>query len=417
MPNDTQMDVLMRRFAKGARKATVRAEHLDADELNAFAEGSLPAATRANYVSHLADCDDCRTIASQLVVASGAPLIAELPATESVAGPSWWQRFSAFLSPAALRYAASALVLIAVVGVTYVVWRRNLQDRNSSLIARNEPAQTQVTAQSSPSEFASPVVTSEPAAGEATKNVQPTPSSNLDKKGYESPVFETPPAPKPAKDGVEAEAPATLADRAMKAPRAGASPSYAPPPPGEYRVDTRPREQQAQVAQAQVQQQQNIGNVHGGPRRNETVERYKVLKDREGTADVARARDEDRSSRQASQPASTENKKEQLPINSRELGGLSTLGGPRKEAAKTAPGKSDRTEESEPAEPISVGGRKFRRVGNVWVDLKFKSSMTVITVNRGSDTFAGLDSKIRSIAQQLSGEVLVVWKGKAYRIR
>jgi hypothetical protein len=417
MPNDTQMDVLMRRFAKGARQTTVPTEHLDADELNAFAEGSLPAATRANYISHLADCDDCRTIASQLVVASGAPAIGEVPATESLAGPSWWQRFSAFLSPPALRYAASALVLIAVVGVTYVVWRRNVQNPNSSLIARNEPAQTQATAQSSPaSESAAPIVNSESTAREATANVQPTPSSNLDKKGYESPVLETPSAPKPAKDGAVAEAPVTLADRAMKAPRAEASPSYAPSPPGEYRVDTRQREQQAQVAQAQVQQQ-NVGNVHGGPRRNETVERYKVSRDREGTADVARARDEDRSSTQANQPAARENKQEQMPINNRQLGQVSTLGGPRKEAAKTAPRKSDQTEESEPGEPISVGGRKFRRVGNVWVDLKFKSSMTVTTVSRRSDTFEELDSKIRSIAQQLSGEVLVVWKGKAYRIR
>jgi hypothetical protein len=79
--------------------------------------------------------------------------------------------------------------------------------------------------------------------------------------------------------------------------------------------------------------------------------------------------------------------------------------------------KSDRAGRAQSDEPVSVGGRKFRRQGSVWVDLKFKSSMPVTTVARGSENFSALDSKLRSIAQQLGGEVIVVWKGKAYRIR
>jgi len=49
--------------------------------------------------------------------------------------------------------------------------------------------------------------------------------------------------------------------------------------------------------------------------------------------------------------------------------------------------------------------------------VKFKSSMAVRRVARGSEDFAALDSRLRSIAEQLSGEVIVVWKGKAYRIQ
>jgi len=56
---DPQIDVLLRRHAERAgSKAAI--EHLDADELNAFAERSLPVAARSRFVSHLADCDDCR---------------------------------------------------------------------------------------------------------------------------------------------------------------------------------------------------------------------------------------------------------------------------------------------------------------------------------------------------------------------
>ena len=65
----------------------------------------------------------------------------------------------------------------------------------------------------------------------------------------------------------------------------------------------------------------------------------------------------------------------------------------------------------------SVGGRKFKRQGSAWVDSKFKSSMSVRTVARGSEEFDELSSGLRSIANQLSGEIVVVWKGKAYRIR
>jgi hypothetical protein len=72
---------------------------------------------------------------------------------------------------------------------------------------------------------------------------------------------------------------------------------------------------------------------------------------------------------------------------------------------------------TEEGQTRSVGGRKFRKQGSAWVDQKFKSSMSLKSVARGSDEFDSLDSGLRSIAQQLGGEVIVVWKGKAYVIK
>src|SRR5258707_531068 len=72
------------------------------------------------------------------------------------------------------------------------------------------------------------------------------------------------------------------------------------------------------------------------------------------------------------------------------------------------------TEES--PQTRSAGGRKFTRQGNRWIDQKFKSTMSLTNISRGSDGFAALDNGLRSIAQQLGGEVIVVWKGKAYLI-
>jgi hypothetical protein len=73
--------------------------------------------------------------------------------------------------------------------------------------------------------------------------------------------------------------------------------------------------------------------------------------------------------------------------------------------------------EEKPPETRSAGGRKFRRQGNAWVDVKFKSSMNLRSVSRGSGEFNDLDSGLRSIAHELGGELIVVWKGKAYLIR
>jgi hypothetical protein len=93
---------------------------------------------------------------------------------------------------------------------------------------------------------------------------------------------------------------------------------------------------------------------------------------------------------------------------------------PRKEAAR---GRAQSEEEdknkkqSNEPETRSAGGRKFERQGGVWVDSKFKTSMAAKTIARGSDDFQKLDSGLRAIAQQLSGDIIVVWKGKAYRIR
>ena len=310
-PNDTQMDVLMRRYAKGAKQASVSTEHLDADELNAFAEGALPAATRSRYVSHLADCDDCRTVVSQLAMAAGAGTVAQVPASESLQKRPWWQSFGALLSAPALRYAASAMVLLAVVGIAFVVWRQSTQRRDAALVARNEPNAAQAEAAGSPqAAFGSqPKAVPQATVRDSQTSTQPTPAAGLEKK-TESEGLDAP-ATKAAKDApAPAESTIVASDRVLKAaPRTESAPSYAPPPPADNaRVDSRQREQ----TQQQVQQQQTnvAGNVqHGGPRRNESNDKYKGLDDRGRTSELAKARDEDSAEAGANQTATAEDRK------------------------------------------------------------------------------------------------------------
>ena len=117
-PNDKQIDLLMRRHARTA-EPEITGEHLDADEMNTFAEGALPPAARARYVSHLSQCDHCRQQVAQLAISTGTVTRAE----NLVGGPerrTFWQGVSAFFTPRGLRYAAFAAVLLIIAGIAFI---------------------------------------------------------------------------------------------------------------------------------------------------------------------------------------------------------------------------------------------------------------------------------------------------------
>src|SRR5437660_8211908 len=133
-PDDAQMDILLRRYASRAESSPAH-QHLDADELNAFAEGAVPAEARSRYVSHLADCSECRRLVSHLAMASGATVVAASAAPLETKAESWRQRVAAFFRPPTLRYAAFALVLVAAGATVFVVMRRPSE---SAFLARHE---------------------------------------------------------------------------------------------------------------------------------------------------------------------------------------------------------------------------------------------------------------------------------------
>jgi hypothetical protein len=400
-PNDSQIDILMRRHAKHARSDSAAGEHLDADALNAFAEGALPAAARSRYVSHLADCDSCRKIASELSIHAGAGAM-QTPVIESVPTEPFWRKLSSFFAFPAFRYAAVATVLIAIVGITFVVWRRS-NTASPQLVAQNQSEPTPISAVKPETTAASQNQGQENGQADQSRLAkalpQPTGIGNSQEKL--SPTSEAPAAPpKPEAERAMTEPKAALADRSVATARVEATPSFAPPPPGETKNEIRSREQK------------NVGGVApGGPRRNESSEKYKVL-DRSRSTDVAKEEDRLRTV--------NEDKKDENKARQPSQAGTFGVAASSPRDLRMEPSKSENTvsSNSEIAPAIrSVGGRKFQRKGSAWVDIKFKSSMATRNIARGSEEFAALDSRLRSIAQQLAGEVVVVWKGKAYRIK
>ena len=151
--DSTEMDRLLRRHARRggetllARRtasddATAEGSgsvaHLDADEMNAYAEGALPEAARSRYFAHLADCETCRKLVTDLTLAAsrvdeGKARVASLAA--ATPSKSWREWLAMIFSPPVLRYGVPALALFAVILVAIVAM---MTQRKESSVAQNE---------------------------------------------------------------------------------------------------------------------------------------------------------------------------------------------------------------------------------------------------------------------------------------
>ena len=433
-PEDSQIDVLLKRYGREAASGAPSAEHLDADELNAFAEGAVPASARSRYVSHLADCGDCRRVATQLSIAAGATVSAGAGAIET-AGGSLWQKVTSFFAPPMLRYGAFAAVLVVAVGVTFLA----LQNQRGSAprLAQRDPGTEQQASAVKRGEADAPPAqqkVQDSASPSATTTVLPL-SPSVDLKKDESKIADDSIArPKPEKDSVASADQPMLAGKRAAAPTIVEQqrPSFAPPPPGEAG--------RAQAKSGDDRDAQRVASVSGPRKSDGAYDKLKEMDRAAGAISQTRANEggdnrtrndqamnQQSTSQQSRSQESTNQQNQQSQnrmldsnSNATRQGSLAVnraRGEENTETAKKPATSAARTESEKKPETRSAGGHKFRRQGNAWVDSKFKSSMSATNVARGSDAFRALDPALRSMAEQLGGEVIVVSKGKAYRIR
>jgi hypothetical protein len=86
----------------------------------------------------------------------------------------------------------------------------------------------------------------------------------------------------------------------------------------------------------------------------------------------------------------------------------------------TANRQNEQSGRDEAGESRTVNGRHFQRRSGIWVDASYNSSAATTNFARGSEQYRALiadEPGIDAIVKQLSGEVILVWKGRAYRIR
>ena len=372
-------------------------------------------AAHARYVSHLADCDSCRRMVTELMLTSEVAFEeSEHVATQDVA-PSkpWWSAIAALFAPSVLRYAVPALLLLGIIVVALVATRE--RRGSADMVALNEQKQDDAAVSSkeaahAPSSQAAPdesmganhaTTTTNNSAnqpGAASNNTSST-GGMLAQNANTSeapPVTSTTTTATPAPAGTRQDSAEREED--LNARVYDDRPKAAPAPPADS--STAARETVAKERAGEEQQARKQNNEPAQTGRTET-------------ADLARSKDEDKSNPSAS-GGSALGKTETSQPSSR----AATRSRPAARRSESA-AADNKTDSGGAAETRSVNGRRFRRQGNAWVDTAYSSSRSTTHVARGSEQYRALvadEPAIRSFAEQLGGEVIVVWKGKAYRI-
>lgn len=423
--------------------------HLDADELAAFGEGALPAAARARYSAHLADCDDCRRSVTQVALAAGvADRIEERErggvavaavASAATQSPSWRERVSAVFAPRAWRYAMPVIALVAVSAVVLVV-TRNVPREGSMETARSrgsEARQTSAPAANDSHHAEATQPQQQQSAQEGTQTSNTGPTGIVGATGEDA---DTSAAGELAKLRPKGVGQPTVGGGSVVT--ADAQPTVArpvqaePPPPAtsqDYAVVTTPTP--LPPAAAPAPRQMVLRDVVPQPTPAPVREHAEVTAS-ERTRDDSRA-----TSLPRDEAPATKRHGPQRGLGGR-AGALSSAAGASKDdraaAARRArgPQKNNEANSNEPeeakakreedreqqqrAETRSVGGRRFRREGGVWIDTAYSRGQATVVVRRDSEQYRALvadEPEIGRISRALGGEAVIVWKGRAYRVK
>lgn len=391
------MDLLLRNMAKQAKSVSdsgngLQSAHLDADELSAFAERALPPAAQARYTAHLVDCGQCRKLVAQLSAAAGFP-VAEMPAEAQQPKTSFWERLPAFLSPAVLRFAVPALAMLAVISVGVITFRQ--QSSGEFVAQTQEPTQNQPVAASEPN--------GQPSEGNVqTQNQSPAATTlsnanadSVSKAGEKSVPVDKVTAAETGASGDTASA--TVAAKEAPAPPA---PSKA----GEEQSTFAP--EPSPLAKAQVAATREA-NKNEAPAKDAKGKEDAALRVGAQPATAAQVRDGADQARDAY-------------ISRSRKAAAAGRGGAATNSVESRRAETEQAKRADQDDVTrEVSGHRFRKQGNAWVDLAY-DGRSVTTVARGSEQYRALiadEPGIHTIAQRFSGEVLIVWNGRAYRIR
>lgn len=426
-----EIDLLLRRLSRrdgeGVRDAETQMDdrHLDADELSSYAQNVAPPKARARYTEHLAQCSTCRRMATELSLALGTSTAAA--PVETVSPASGLKRFlSSLLSPMVLRYAAPALGVVVVMVIGVVVLRQ--REMREALVAKVNPTAAQAPVPSEPS-TAQLADRGQNAQAEQRAGAK-TPEGGNDPNTPQEPAPESGPGGSVrgsvGTDKSDESKPLGTTDTAAAAP----PPITVAPSPGDVHKFT-----EKQVSELPLVSATPVASL--SPKAKITTD---------GTTEgETKAKQEEAAKREAQPAAKTaevqaaSRAKEQANEAPRDATPrpAKSVAADRVEQNKVAPDANAATvtgagsgrrgvtrrradDAKDEADTRSVAGRKFRKESGIWTDTAYDAGTRTVNMARGSEQFRALvadEPAIGTIAEQLDGEVIVVWKGRAYRIR
>ena len=390
--NNNEVDLLLRALARERTSAAwqsgsesgdakqVSSAHLDADELNSYAEGVAPDPARTRYTEHLVDCEACRGIVVSLVQSAGVASRLEVP--EQKGGAGFWQKLRELFSPTVLGYAVPVLLLTAVIGIGLLALR---QQQRVQFVAQNEqrqaeaPSAAQNKADSGVSTAAQPQPTVQNGIKSGATTELPREKTALEDEKLQAGRGLLKPDSSvgkiaPSKDGQPADVDSVAGLRPY-----ALEPKAAEAPPPATVINP---EKSAELAKERSEKREDQARDQNEEFRVQTDDVHGPNRSRNNTAQ---------------------------PMSQR---GAGVAGGRGPSADKNKKGAY--------VETRSVMGRYFTREGDACVDTAYEYSQATVRVARGSDQFRALvadEPALRTIAAQLDGVVIVVWKNRAYRIQ
>jgi len=345
--------------------ASASINHLDADEITAFAENVIPAPTRLIYAGHLADCSQCRReLAFALsfqseTVDDGIPDAAPAKVEST---PSYQSLFSA----PGLAAVFGALILVLGGSLVYTT----LRDRAGVDVAQVFDTDSGSNTNSNQAAASANVVLP------STANANADASANSASNSMSARVPQSPTASGRAETAANTNAALkreTFSVDGME--RSAIRPADAAPPPTVTVTDS--------MAGAPMPATPEAERKADDP--DEAAKLAERQQNRNRDALLA-------SPKQKSGPARYQ---AQSKVQQNSTQNLSRL---------------------EPSSSRRISGRTFNRRDGVWYDASFRGQPTT-DVRRGTDAFRKLDGALRNIANSLDGVVVVVWKARAYRIQ
>lgn len=431
---------MKRRPAERALSDAPTDAHLDADALSLYVEQALTPALRAAYTRHLIACGACReqvamlarlidvtdetnvaaqSVAAQTITSQSAASQtvavsdgeANAPRVENAAGTalpraSVWERFTHyFFAPRALAFALPALALVILSATIFLLTSRPETD-STSLVAVSQPVTMNANMNMSAN-----------MNGNASEVYAATERGLMNANGNFNPSHVSPDAKQKggavsnSQESARTTSVANESARSPVAPSETLSPAPPPPPsPGQSpnsapgvaaRIETQSSATARKESDARRDDEEAVSIAdtdEAKVARNNTIrEAEQSRAARVAPAPVKRSADSANATSTMSQPGA--------------------MPGDSASRARRAVGGSVT---DKPLVTRTVGGKRFSRRGAVWVDEIYVAGSALTDVRRNSTQYRALlnaEPALRATIEALGGEVIIVAKNRAYRIR
>ena len=395
---DKEIDALLRKANRDSPAAigVPTGDHLDADELAAFAENALPDRTSQFFIAHLADCNACRkTLSGFIITNPEAAVDAASVSAEPVIATKmpWYKRLFAMPN---LAYTMGALVLMFSGTIGLLVYQNQMTNRSAQLsrVTSQEPNREHLPNEEEPQSFSNAA-----SANTTTNTTTSSPIESVTKSGVEV-GSATAPAGNPSAANSAAAPSSVMNDEAKPSDKPAASPVNEP--------NLALKQQPALAAPPQTAAKDKEAED-----RRELDEKKSVAK----TEQAENARSD--ALNKMDVQAQNNSLRDMSPgANSAKMRAV----GPRQVQSQAQSNQVtiDGTDASTAGRAISnlktAGGKKFEFRDGVWYDTAY-TGQGKKSVKRGSDKYLKLDAGLRTIADQIGGTVVVVWNGQAYKIK